>query len=212
MAQRIGADGPVIIGLTGRLCAGKNFVAALFEARGVPVLDVDKLGYRVLEAEKETLTARFGTGILDGAGAVDRRRLGARVFGSAAELAALEAIVHPAANALTAGWVEAQRGPCVVNAALLHRSPVMGRLDALVLVRAPLAVRFVRAAARDRLPLFTLLRRFASQRNFPRGPRSYAQYLKGKTDIYIISNPAFGSPAALAKRVDLILGNCAESG
>ncbi|MDR0378035.1 MAG: dephospho-CoA kinase [Spirochaetaceae bacterium] len=174
---------PRIIGLTGAYCAGKNHVARLFEARGVPVLDVDKLGHHVLEIERDAVAARFGSLVLGPDGAVDRRRLGAVVFGNPEELAALEGIVHPAVNRLTLEWIAGQEGrSCMVNAALLHKSAVFDLLDAVILVKAPVLTRLLRARKRDRLPWAELWKRFASQREFT------AQYFSRKSDIYTIYN------------------------
>jgi dephospho-CoA kinase len=175
----------VLIGLTGTYCAGKNYTARLLEERGLPVLDVDTLGHEVLEAEKAAVTARFGPDILDAEGAVDRRLLGNRVFGKPEELSALEDIVHPAANRLTEAWIARQNGPCVINAALLHRSGVFDRLDFIILVRAPFLTRLLRARRRDRLPLGGLIRRFKSQKEF------ISQYLTRKADIYTVDNPGY---------------------
>ncbi|MDR3337662.1 MAG: dephospho-CoA kinase [Treponema sp.] len=175
----------IIIGLTGMYCAGKNYIAALLEARGIPVLDVDKLGYRAIEEEREAILTRFGREVLSASGQVDRKKLGALVFDNPGELAALESIVHPGANRLTGQWIGEQGGPCVINAALLHRSSAFERLDAIILVKAPALVRFGRARKRDGLPWGELFRRFWSQRNF------ISQYLRGKTDIYTIYNSPF---------------------
>ena len=174
-----------VIGLTGMYCAGKNHVAKLIERRSLPVLDVDKLGYTVIENEKERLTARFGDGILGMDGLVDRKLLGARVFGRNEELAALENIIHPAVNRETIDWINArEEKACVINAALLHRSSAFTILDALIIVEAPFLVRLVRAKKRDKLSWRALLKRFGSQSNFN------TQYLEGKTDIYKVSNPS----------------------
>jgi dephospho-CoA kinase len=174
-----------IIGLTGIYCAGKNHAAALLEQRGLPALDVDKLGHKVLEAEKEAVFARFGGDLKKPDGTVDRRLLGKRIFGQAGETAALEAIVHPAANRMTEEWIAGQNTSCVINAALLHKSSAFSRLDFIILVHAPLLTRLLRARRRDRLSLLDLLRRFASQKNF------IPQYLAGKADIYRVENPGF---------------------
>ncbi|MDR1099613.1 MAG: dephospho-CoA kinase [Treponema sp.] len=172
-----------IIGLTGTYCAGKNHVARLFEARGIPVLDVDKLGHRALEIERDAVARRFGPSALGEGGAVDRRRLGALVFGRPGELAALEGIVHPAANRLTEEWVAARGGrPCVLNAALLHRSSAFARLDAVILVKAPVLTRLLRARKRDRLPWMDIIKRFESQSAFT------PQYFSGESDIYTVYN------------------------
>jgi dephospho-CoA kinase len=198
--------GPRLIGLTGMYCAGKNRVAGLLEARGLPVLDVDRLGYQAVEAGREAIVARFGGDLLSPGGEIDRRRLGERVFGKPGKLAALEAIVHPEANRLTEAWIAGQKGAaCVINAALLHRSSAFGRLDFILLVRAPFLVRLLRARRRDRLPWFTLLKRFGSQRNFA------AQYSGGNADIYNVDNRGYSNAGSryvqkkLEARIDHIL-------
>jgi len=178
----------MVIGLTGACCAGKNQVAALLEARGIPALDLDKVGHEVLETEKAALTARFGEDILGPGGRVDRKRLGEKVFGEArrGELAALEAIVHPAVDRAAARWV-AERGgrACVVHAALLHRAAIFSALDALIVVEAPFLTRLLRARRRDRLPWGVILRRWGSQRSFT------AQYFSRGVDTYRVRNGGF---------------------
>jgi dephospho-CoA kinase len=198
---------PTLIGLTGTYCAGKNYIAALLEKRGLPVLDVDKLGHEAIEAEKEAILERFGPSVLAPGGGtpdrtINRRALGQRVFGNPEELAALEAIVHPAANRLTEAWIQGHSGaPCVINAALLHRSSIFPRLQAIILVRAPVILRFLRARKRDRLSSRDLVKRFMSQKEFN------TQYFWGKTDIYTVDNTGFpGSPwGGLENRIDTIL-------
>ena len=189
----------MLIGLAGLYCAGKNLVAAMLEQRGFAVLDVDKLGYAALENKKDAVFARFGGDARNRDGSVNRRLLGERVFGREGELAALEAIVHPEANRLTLEWIAAQNGrPCAINAALLHKSAVFGRLDAVILVSAPWLVRLIRAKRRDKLPWGALLRRFASQKHFA------AQYLAGNADIYRVENPGTDR-TKLERRLDAIL-------
>ncbi len=196
----------MLIGLTGKYCAGKNHVARMLENRGWLVLDVDKLGHRAIDAEREAIIARFGAAALGREGAIDRKALGALVFGKPQELAALEAIIHPAANRLTEEWIAEHPGQnLAVNAALLHRSSVFDRLDRIVLVTAPFPTRLFRALRRDGLSIMTLLKRFSSQKDFE------AQYFAKKSDILIVRNKgAFGPFAAqnakkLERRIDTIL-------
>ncbi|GHV38638.1 hypothetical protein AGMMS49546_09390 [Spirochaetia bacterium] len=192
-----------IIGLTGAYCAGKNHVAKLLEARGFPVLDVDKLGHRAIETEKEAILARFGESVLGADGAVDRRLLGAKVFGRGEELAALEAIVHPAANRMTLEWIEARgERPCVINAALLHRSAALPYLDAIIIVKAPALTRLLRARKRDQLPWIALIKRFGSQRNFT--SQYFDKTLDYNADIHIVENRGY-SQVRLENRIDRIL-------
>jgi dephospho-CoA kinase len=201
-----------VLGLTGTYCAGKNRVARLLEGRGVPVLDVDKLGHEAVEAEKEAILARFGLDLLGPDGKIDRRRLGARVFGRPGELAALEALVHPAANRMTGEWIACREkeglGACAINAALLHRSSALPRLEGIIIVKAPWLIRLLRAKRRDRLSWKALIRRFRSQKGFER--QYFHKNFTGNADIYIIENrgsvlfPRFFEKR-LEHRVDQIL-------
>jgi dephospho-CoA kinase len=194
----------MIIGLTGLYCAGKNHIAALLESRGLPVLDVDKLGHIAIENGKEAVFARFGEGLKNPEGSVNRRLLGAKVFGRAGEMSDLEAIVHPEANRLTTEWVQGRNGGnCVINAALLHKSSVFKRLDCVILVGAPLIVRLIRAKKRDKLPFSVLLQRLSSQKQF------ISKYLAGNADIYKVENHGIGcrglAGTKTARRIDTVL-------
>ena len=189
-----------VIGITGLYCAGKNHVARFLEQRSFPVLDVDKLGHKIIEEEKERLITRFGKDILDPNGLVDRKKLGRKVFGKPEDLTALEEIIHPAANRETREWLNArQESVCFVNAALLHRSSAFEALNAVIIVEAGFLVRLFRAKKRDRLSWILLLKRFWSQRKF-----NY-QLFKEKTDIYRVGNSLGCTNSKLEKRIDEIL-------
>lgn len=191
----------MLIGLTGKYCSGKNHVAALLEARGLSVLDIDKLGYQVLESEKEAIFTRFGSDLKKADGSLDRRLLGQRVFGNPEKLAALEAIVHPAVDRLI-GELIGDRAH-VLNAALLHRSAFFDKLDRIILVKAPFFTRLLRARRRDRLSWREILKRFASQKDFN------SKYSTKKAEIYIVENPGLQGSSKLNKklehRIDMIL-------
>lgn len=91
----------IVVGLVGRIGAGKSTVARAFADLGAEVIDADRIAHEVL-AEPEVvaaLAARHGAEALDAAGAVRRPLLAERVFGPTpahdAALADLEALVHP---------------------------------------------------------------------------------------------------------------------
>ena len=91
--------GPLRIGLTGPIGCGKSTVAAHLASRGAIVIDADRLAREVTEPGEPALTAiadRFGSEVIGADGRLDRPALGRIVFGDAAALADLEAIVHPA--------------------------------------------------------------------------------------------------------------------
>ncbi|MDR0448754.1 MAG: dephospho-CoA kinase [Treponema sp.] len=191
----------MIIGLTGHYCAGKNHVGLMLEKRGLPVLDVDKLGHEAIFLEQEAIIHCFGKEVLGSDGFVNRRLLGKQVFGRPDKLSALEAIIHPTANRLTEEWL-AGRKVSVINAALLHKSTVFDRLNTIILVWAPLLVRLYRAVKRDKLSLKELLNRVFSQKDFPDRTQFFSHY----ADIYIVQNSGFpGSQRTLEKRIDAIV-------
>ena len=174
----------MLIVLTGKYCAGKNHTAELLSARGIPVLDADKMGYEVLETEKETIFTQFGSDLQKADGSPDRRLLGQRVFGHQEKLAKLEAIVHPAVDRLIENWIKDKKehSHCVINAALLHKSRIFSQFDRIILVKAPFFTRFLRARRRDKLSWRELINRFASQNDFS------SQYLAINAEIYIVEN------------------------
>ena len=172
-----------IIGLTGTYCSGKNYIADILSDRGLNVLDVDKLGHIVIDNEKTALLKLFGDGILDQDGVIDRKLLGEKVFGKPQMLAALEEIVHPRTTYMVNEWIAGQRDhPCVINAALIHRSSVFNELKAIILVHSPVIIRLLRAKKRDKLPWKELFKRINSQKKY------YSQYFTGKADIYRVEN------------------------
>lgn len=86
-----------ILGLTGDIACGKSTVARWLEGRGAAVLDSDWL-VRELYANS-SFAARvqrlFQSDVRDENGSINRKKLGAVVFGDAAKLRALEILVHP---------------------------------------------------------------------------------------------------------------------
>ena len=139
------------IALTGSIGMGKSAVAAMFARAGIPVFDADAEVRRLQGnggALVEAIEARF-PGSTRG-GAVDRDALSAMVLGKPAELAALEAIVHPAV-------AEARRRFIAANAdkpALLFEIPLLyetggeSAFDKVIVVSAPAAVQRPRVLAR----------------------------------------------------------------
>ncbi|MHB8318634.1 MAG: dephospho-CoA kinase [Acidimicrobiales bacterium] len=87
------------IGLTGGIGAGKSAVAELLVEKGAVLIDADEIARDVVEpgaAGYEALIERFGDGILDSSGLVDRAAVARLVFDDKKALADLNAITHPA--------------------------------------------------------------------------------------------------------------------
>ncbi|MXV89203.1 MAG: dephospho-CoA kinase [Acidimicrobiia bacterium] len=87
------------VGLTGCIGSGKSTVAAALVRRGAVLLDADAIVAELQQPGRpvlEEMVAHFGPSILRPDGHLDRAAVAAVVFEDPRELAALNAIVHPA--------------------------------------------------------------------------------------------------------------------
>ena len=159
------------LGVTGGIGSGKTaLVARLADRPGVRVILADDLAKRLMvedEALRRQLVDRFGTSTYRPDGSLDRAALAARVFGDAAELEALNAIVHPAVRRAMLDALEAARADgvrlLVYEAALIFETGADRLLDHVAVVDAPADVRVERAAARDGLTPGEVRARMARQ-------------------------------------------------
>ena len=75
----------MIIGLTGKICAGKDTFASLLPEDRFAVIDVDALGHEALAENKDKVAEAFGADVIRSDGTVDRKKLGAIVFSDKAK-------------------------------------------------------------------------------------------------------------------------------
>ena len=88
----------VVIGLTGGIASGKSVVSQMLAERGVLIIDADKVGheaYRRGSGCYEAVVEAFGQDVVGADGEIDRKALGAKVFGDPAQRKRLEGIVWP---------------------------------------------------------------------------------------------------------------------
>ena len=81
--------------ITGSIASGKSTVVNLLKERGFSVIDADLIAHEQLEICKCEIVREFGEQILDEAGLIDRKKLGAIVFNEPKRLKNLEQILHP---------------------------------------------------------------------------------------------------------------------
>lgn len=92
----------IVVAVTGGIGSGKSTVAARLATRGAVVIDADQIARQVVapgERAFQAIVEHFGPVVVAGDGTLDRSALAARVFSNPAELAALNAITHPAVGA-----------------------------------------------------------------------------------------------------------------
>ena len=136
------------VGLTGNVGAGKSTVLELFRRWGAAAIDADVLAREAVApgtAALAAIRARFGPGVMQPDGALDRAALRRLVMADPERRAALNDIVHPVVARLTAEREgEALRAGARI---VVHDIPLLfealdpDTFDALVLVDAPAEVR-----------------------------------------------------------------------
>ncbi len=144
-----------VFGLTGGIASGKSTVAKRLQER-IPVIDADVLAREVVEPGTPGLQAirdRFGDGVLQPDGSLDRSALGAVVFADEAARKALNEITHPRVQELLKLRLDEleRQGQSVAcyEVPLLFESQLQERLRPVVLVSANRKLQIQRAMARN---------------------------------------------------------------
>jgi len=132
------------IGLTGGIGSGKSTVAQILGEFGAPILDADKVAHTTYAPGApayDAVVAAFGADIVASDRTIDRKKLGAVVFGSPERLNKLTSIVWPATfESIRRNVAELRTGgaklPIVVEAAILIEANWHPLFDEIWLVRA----------------------------------------------------------------------------
>lgn len=169
------ARSPYRVGITGSIASGKSTVARRLKDRGIPVIDLDKVGHEVLRKRHEAfepVVEAFGEGILGEEGEIDRKKLGALVFADPAARERLNQIMHPRIRAEEARRIDAmaEAGETAVatEAALLIETGQKKRFDLFVVVGCAPEIQTARLIKRDGCTAEEAKQRIESQLSFER--------------------------------------------
>jgi len=184
--------GKIVIGLTGRYCSGKGTAARVFASLGFAVIDADDLSHEVLGEKAREVIAEFGTAVTRGDGGVDRRALGRVVFADPQARTRLEGILYPAITKRIRLFIARSSSDVIINAPLLQRAGLEKICDVVVFVRAPAALRLLRAMRRDSLSPGDAWRRINAQKDVR------PQSMGPGVDTYSVLN--WGSVRCLERR------------
>ena len=173
---------PPVIGVVGGIGSGKSAVASWVMAHAnVSLIDADKLGHDALKSPtvKQALRHRFGPGIFDADGFINRSALAKHVFGDHPDqLAArhdLEQIVHPEIGRSISDEVALSatngRVAVLLDAAILLEAGWRRLCDLVVFIDTPDAIRLSRVQKNRNWTEDELARREASQWSLDRKRR-----------------------------------------
>lgn len=148
-----------VIGVTGPIGSGKSTVRDHLARMGAEVLDADRLAHRFLEPQEAShrrIIEAFGPDVLNGAGRIDRKALGRKVFDNRENLNRLNAIVHPLLLAAIRERIREFRarepeGLLAIDAALLFQWGLEKDCDWVLWVDAPVEIRRERTVAAGRM-------------------------------------------------------------
>ena len=144
------------LGVTGGIGSGKTAVCRVFEDLGARVFYADAEAKKLMEEDpgaRADIVAAFGPESYDAGGRLNRAYLAAKVFGDEANVARINAIVHPRVFAAFERAREQAEQDGVellaYEAALIFEAGGERRFDAVAVVDAPEDVRIRRVVARD---------------------------------------------------------------
>jgi dephospho-CoA kinase len=145
---------PIAVAITGGIGAGKSEALAAFARHGAAVISSDEIVHRLLSEDEDVraqLVERYGKGVLDDDGQVDRGAIAEIVFADSEALEWLEGLLHPLVVQEYMGWRERLADgddPPAVTATevpLLYEVGGQERFDVVVVVTAPPEVRVARS-------------------------------------------------------------------
>jgi dephospho-CoA kinase len=152
------------VGLTGGIASGKSVVGEMFVALGANLIQADRIAHELMQPGQsvyDQVVHRFGRGILNSDGSVNRARLAEAAFGQRGEsqnIKELNRIVHPVVIRREDEWMRevGQRNPhaiAIVEAALILEAGAADRFDELIVVTCSEEQRIQRFAKRLKIDL-----------------------------------------------------------
>lgn len=189
------------LGLTGGIATGKSTVSNHFKELGIPVLDADVVAREVVEPGQPALAdivAEFGDEMLLPDGSLNRKALGAVVFGNPEKLAKLNQFTHPRVQASMRAQADAYAKAgvplIVLDIPLLLEGKNAAGADAVMVVTVPADVQQERLMDRNQLSAEDARKRMNSQM-----PMAEKEQLAD----YVIDNS--GTIAETYEQVDAVL-------
>jgi dephospho-CoA kinase len=152
----------LVLGVTGGIATGKSTVVGVFRELGAEVIDADAIAREVTAPGSEgarRIREAFGAAYFDADGALQRRKLGERVFADPEERRRLEGLLHPLILDRMRERIDE-----------LRRTP--GAEDRIVVVEAPVLIEAGATGLVDRILVVTAEQGTQKRRLTERGERT----------------------------------------
>ena len=183
------------VGLTGSIGVGKSYVGSVFVELGCYLLDADETAREVVSPGTiglSEIVAEFGIDVLNPDATLNRKQLGAIVFGDRQKRLKLNAILHPRIierqdQILNQRELIDPNGIAIVDAALMIESGGYKRFDKLIVVHCRPEVQLQRLMLRSGLSRDEAQQRIDSQ--MPQEEKQkYADYLIDSSDGFEVTH------------------------
>jgi len=142
------------VGITGGIGSGKTTVCKIFELMGIPVYYADERAKWLMNNDPQlidNLKENFGSEVYNDKGQLNRAYLANIVFHDQSRLEILNGIVHPAVYQDGVSWHNHQKDVpfTLKEAALFFENGTYKKMDKMITVSAPEALRIQRVIKRD---------------------------------------------------------------
>jgi dephospho-CoA kinase len=172
------------IGLTGGIASGKSSVCDILRGKGCQIIDADQVAHELIRRGHSCygpVIEKFGSGILDSYGEIDRKKLGAIVFEDKTQLEILNSVLHPEViRTILMNLSELERRNSnprrIVEASMMIESGFHKSFQRLILVTSAPEQQIERLMSRNGLSLEQARKRIAVQ--MPLGEKiPFADYI-----------------------------------
>lgn len=164
----------MVIAVTGKMAAGKNYVCSQLEKEGWSVVDADLVVHEAIDLAQDKIITTFEPYAKEhnikikkdsnGTVSIDRRALGQLLFSMPNLLKIQESIVYPIVIKKIEDFINSH-DKTIINATVLYKTPeLLHQCEKIIFVDAPFLTRLKRARKRDNLSVKEILKRFYSQR------------------------------------------------
>ncbi|GAB7140141.1 dephospho-CoA kinase [Deferribacterales bacterium RsTz2092] len=173
----------MLIGLTGGMASGKNYIASLFEKRGCYIIDADNVARVIIAPDGsayDAVIALFSSDIL-AEDIIDRKKLREITANDPANLKKLNEIMHPAIkkyvkDEIARTYAKDSKAVIIYNAPLLIEATDLSLYDKIIVVYCDEETQLERLKSRGYPPYEEALKLLAQQMPFS-DKRKYADYI-----------------------------------
>ena len=180
----------ITIGLSGGIGSGKTEASRILQEMGAEVISADQVGHQAYEPHTDAwkqVVETFGDDILQPDGQIDRKKLGAIVFSNPAEMAKLNAIMHPRMHTMMEEHLRELKAKgaqvAVLEAAILVEAGWISLVDEVWMLEAPEEVAVERIHQRNGLAEEEIRKRLQSQLSNEERARYAGEVIENTGDL-----------------------------